>query len=110
VDNKQIRQLIKAHLEGGLDECRWCFAVDLVRVKGIRVNRRELTDGCIEVYECRRCGGEFSVYVSVWGEDYVKKRINKLHPELGGKIKDKLFHEINQRVLFPDNLGEYMDV
>ena len=33
MDSSQARQLIKEHREEGETECRWCFAIDLQRVK-----------------------------------------------------------------------------
>jgi hypothetical protein len=106
---EHIRQLTKAHLEEGLDECRWCFAVDLAPVKGILLARDEYPDGCLEYRHCPRCKGEYSVYVPLWGEDYVKERIVALHPNLSGQIDQELFDEVNDRVLYPSNLKDYLN-
>jgi len=109
MDKKQLRKLIKDHLEEGIDECRWCFAVDLERVKGNEIARYDFPDAAFIGFSCPRCGGEFSLYINGWGEDYVKEKIKKLHPELGGNISDKLFREVNDRVLYPFNLEDYLD-
>jgi|GEM_PF-1539941 len=109
VDNAQLINLTKVHLEDGIDECRWCFAVDMERVKGKEVARHDFPDGTLLHYFCPRCRGEFSNYTNGWGEDYVKEKINKLHPELKGEISDEFFGEVNNRVLFPDNLDDYID-
>jgi len=37
------KELFRNHLEQGVDECRWCFAVDLERVKGDEIARYTLT-------------------------------------------------------------------
>ena len=101
MNKNQVRQVTRAHLEEGLDECRWCFAVDLERIKGNEVARFDFPDATLLHFSCPRCGGEFSQYINGWGEDYVKKTISKLHPELGGRISDQLFREVNDRVLWP---------
>ena len=108
--NKQrIRHLIRAHLEEGLDECRWCFAVDLARVKGTVLARHEFPDGYLEYLYCPRCKGEYSLYVPVWGEDYVKDRLLALHPELRGQVDEPFLKRINDRVLYPNDLEDYLD-
>ena len=33
MDKGQVKKLIRAHLEEGEAECRWCFAVDMYGVK-----------------------------------------------------------------------------
>ena len=109
MNKKQTKQHIKAHLEEGIDECRWCFAVDSKRVKAKEIARYHFPDATVLKYSCPRCGGEFSQYINGWCGDYISERINKLHPELGGHISDKLSGEVNHRVLFPWNLGDYLD-
>ena len=39
----------------------------------------------------------------------MREKIHKLHPELGGIISDELFKEVNDRVLYWDDLGDYLD-
>jgi transcription initiation factor IIE alpha subunit len=106
---EQTRQITKAHLEDGIDECRWCFAVDMERVKGNEIARYDFPDSTLLHFSCPRCGGEFSLYVPGWGEGYIKKIIRRLHPEIGEDIDDELFREVNDRVLYVDQLGDYLD-
>lgn len=105
LDKNQIRELINAHLEAEEPECRWCFAVDMQRVKGKIIDQYNFPDGMVLHLSCPRCGGEFSYYAEIWEEDYLRNIISKLHPELGKNLEDKLFKEMNDRV-FP----EYLDV
>ncbi|MCK4828527.1 hypothetical protein KA005_73025 [bacterium] len=109
MDKEQIRRITKVHLEEGIDECRWCFAVDLERVKGHEIARYDFPDAILWHFSCPRCGGEFSLCTDGWDETYVKEKIHKLHLELGGNISDELFREVNDRVLYPFNLGDYLD-
>ncbi len=99
-DKREIQQLIKARLEEGETECRWCFAVDLERIKGKEIAMHFYTDAFLVHLRCPRCGGEFTLYSTGWGEDYLKERIFKLHPELEDRIDDRLFNEINDRVIY----------
>lgn len=109
MDKEQIRKHTRAHLEYGIDECRWCFAVDLRRVKAIEIARYGCPDGTFAHFYCPRCGGEFSQYLNGWSEPYVKERIKSLHPELCGYVSEEHFREVNARVLYPDQLGDYLD-
>jgi hypothetical protein len=93
IDYDEYRQLIKEHLES-VGECRWCFAIDLERVPGTLVAQHDYSDGMLLQYQCSRCGGEFTVYSQGFDEPYLKERIRKLHPELGGVIDDEVFEEI----------------
>ena len=106
MDELQARRLTTAHLEEGMDECRWCFAVDLERAKGQEIARYDFPDGTLLLYACSRCGGTFSTYVPGWDELYVRSAITKLHPELNGNISEELFREVNGRVLYPLNLKD----
>ncbi len=36
MDEDQLKQLIESHLEEE-EECRWCFAIDLERVKATKI-------------------------------------------------------------------------
>ena len=103
------KQLIRQHLEYGLDECRWCFAVDFKRVKGKEAARFDFPDATLIHYSCPRCHGEFSAYINGWSEEYVKNAINTLHPELQGSISDEFIRTVNHRVLYDFNLGEYLE-
>ena len=109
MNEKQTKQHIKAHIERGIDKCRWCFAVGSKRVKAKEIARYRFPDAVVLKFSCQRCGGEFSQYLNGWGEDYICERINKLHPELGGHISDELSGQVNHHVLFPWTLGEYID-
>lgn len=105
LDDNQTRELTNTHLEGWEPECRWCFAVDMYRVKGKIITQYDFPDATLFHLSCPRCGGEFSYYSEGWEGDYLRNIISKLHPELGGSLEDKLFKEILHRV-FP----EYSDV
>ena len=109
MDQNNIKNIVETHLGALEPECRWCFAVDLERVKGNEIARYDFPDATLLHFSCPRCGGEFSLYINGWGETYVKEKIHKLHPELGGNISDELFKEVNDRVLYPFNLGDYLD-
>jgi hypothetical protein len=98
MNNEQFQKLVKEHLEVGVTECRWCFAVDMKRVKGERIATHNYPDATLVHLSCPRCGGEFTFHFNAWGEDYLKSIISKLHPELGGRISDELFKDINNRV------------
>ncbi|GAG97890.1 unnamed protein product [marine sediment metagenome] len=98
MDTHQVRQLIKAHLAEGETECRWCFAVDMQRIKGDIIAAYNYPDCTLVHLSCPRCDGEFTLYFHAWGEDYLKDIICKLHPELEDRIDDDLFNEINDRV------------
>ena len=105
MDRDQAKQLIKDHLEEGETECRWCFAIDMQRIKGNIIATYNFPDATLVHLSCPRCGGEFTLYFHAWGESYLKDIISKLHPELEGRIDDDLLSEINNRV-WP----EYMSV
>ena len=97
LDSGQLRKLVEAHREEET-ECRWCFAIDLHRVKANVIAQHDFPDATVLHLKCPRCGGEFTRYFHAWGEQYLKNIISKLHPELADKIDDKLFNEINDRV------------
>ena len=105
---EQMRQITKSHLSDRIDECRWCFAVDMERVKGNEIARYDFPDSTLLHFSCPRCGGEFSLYIPGWGEGYIKKVIRKFHPEIGGEIGEELLREVNDRVLCVDQLGNYL--
>lgn len=105
MDKNQIKQTIAVHIQEGETECRWCFAIDMQRIKGNIIATYNFPDATLVHLSCPRCGGEFTLYFHAWGEDYLKDIISKLHPELEGRIDDDLLSEINNRV-WP----EYMSV
>lgn len=104
-DKHIIDELTKAHLEAVEPECRWCFAVDMQRVKGNKIARYDFPDAMLLHLSCPRCGGEFSEYIEGWNADYVMNILSKLHPELKNNLEEKLFTEINLRVFpeYPDS-------
>lgn len=105
MDRDQFKQLIEAHLEEGEMECRWCFAVDMQRIKGKTIATHNFPDATLVHLSCPRCGGEFTLYIRALGKPYLKDIISKLHPELEGRNDDDFFNEINDRV-WP----EYLDM
>lgn len=105
MDRDQVKQLIKDHLEEGETECRWCFAIDMQRIKGNIIATYNFPDATLVHLLCPKCGGEFTLYFHAWGKDHLKDIISKLHSELEGRIDDDLLSEINNRV-WP----EYMSV
>ena len=94
----QIKKIIEDHLTEGETECRWCFAVDMQRIKGQVIATYNYPDATLVHLSCPRCKGEFTLYFNSWGEDYLKDIISKLHPEFKNKISNKLFREVNDRV------------
>ncbi len=95
MDEDQLNQLTKDHLKDGETECRWCFAVDLQRVKANIIAQHDFPDATVLHLKYPKCGGEFSYYIRAWGEDYLRNIILKLHPELEGRIDDNLIRKIN---------------
>jgi len=104
LDTDQIKELIKAHLAAEEPECRWCFAVDMHRVKGKEISRFVFPDAVLVLLSCPRCGGVFSYYAETWEGDYLRNIISKLHPELGSDLDEESFEKMNDRV-FPEYLG-----
>jgi len=103
MNKKQMRELIKAHLEAEEPECRWCFAIDRKGVKGNQIAQYDFPDGMLLHYSCPRCGGEYTVYAEIFGRDYLKERIYRIHPELKDKVKEEQLDEI-VRWSFPTEL------
>ena len=100
LSDEQVRQLTKAHLDEGITECRWCFAVDLQRIEGEEITTHFYADAFLIHLRCPRCSGEFTFYSPGWGEDYIKERIFQIHPVLEAIIDNDLFNEINDRVIY----------
>lgn len=103
LDDNQARDLIKAHLKAESPECRWCFAIDMQRVKGNIIGQNNFSDALLLHLSCPRCGGEFSHYAEIWEESYLRNIISKLHPDLGDNLTEESFREMNDRV-FPEHL------
>jgi len=98
MNGNKFTETIKEHLEERETECRWCFAIDMQRVKGNIIATYNYPDATLLYLQCPRCGGKFTLYFHAWGQDYLKNIISKLHPELESKIDDELFNEINDRI------------
>ena len=84
VDEVQLKNLIESHLKEE-EECRWCFAIDLQRVKADTIAQYDFADATVLHLRCPRCSGEFSYYIRAWGEDYIRNIVLKLHPQLKGR-------------------------
>ena len=76
------------------------FAIDLERIEGEDISRHLYADALFIHLRCPRCGGEFTLYSPGWGEDYLKERIIKLHPESSHRIDNDLLKEIIDRVVY----------
>ena len=98
MDSSQARQLIKEYREEGETECRWCFAIDLQRVKANIIGQYNFPDATVLHLKCSRCDSEFSYYTRGWSEPYLRNIILKLHPKLEDKIDDNLIRKINDRM------------
>ena len=107
VDNEVniSKQSINDHCEADWEECRWCFAIDLQRVKAKQISKYDFPDATILHMKCPRCGGEYSYYFRAWGEDYIKERIVTLHPEIQERLTDDMIRIINDR-LWPEDDGD----
>ena len=44
ITEDQLNQLTKDHIEDGETECRWCFAIDLQRVKANIIAQHDFPD------------------------------------------------------------------
>jgi hypothetical protein len=101
VNKNQLRRIISEHLEAVEPECRWCFAIDKVRVKGKEIAVHDYPDALLFVLECPRCGGTFTCHADVVSRDYIEERVHKLHPRMRSHLKEKKFKEILDLV-FPE--------
>jgi len=97
-DEQSIKEITRDHVEALEPECRWCFAIDLQRVRADIIAQHDFPDATVLHLRCPRCGGEFSYYIRAWGEDYIRNIVLKLHPELEGRIDDNLIRKINDRM------------
>jgi len=104
MDRKELRKLIGAHLEKRERECRWCFAIDKVRVDGDIIGQYDFSDAMLLHLRCPRCDGEFTCYAKIFGRDYIEERVRKLHPETKGVISEEWLEEIVDLV-FPEDSG-----
>lgn len=97
MSESNFRELIQVHLASPEPECRWCFAIDKLRVKGEIIAQYDFPDSMLLHLKCPRCNGEFTFYAEVWASTYLKERIEKLHPEgdieLSDEIVDLVFPE-----------------
>jgi hypothetical protein len=98
MNKEEISQLIKSHLVEGEEECRWCFAIDLQRVRSKIIGQYHFPDATVLQLMCPKCGGEFSYYIRSWSEPYLTERITTLHPGLKGQVTDDLIREVNDRM------------
>lgn len=101
---EELKQLIKDHREN-IGECRWCFAIDHKRIKAKEIAKQDFPDATVLHLKCDRCGGEFSDYFNIWGEDYIRERMAALHPEFVGQISDDEITAINS-LLWPKINGD----
>jgi hypothetical protein len=97
-DEQSIKEITRHHVEALELECRWCFAVDLQRVKANIIAQHDFPDATVLHLKCPRCGGEFSYYIRGWSEPYLAERITTLHPGLIGQITSDLIGEVNDRM------------
>ena len=102
VSEEELKQLINDHLESCHEECRWCFAMDLHRIKAKEIAKYDFADAMVLQLKCDRCGGESTRYFGGWGEDYMKERIATLNPKLRNEISDDMIGKIISR-LWPDD-------
>ena len=96
-----LEELLDAHLEAPDPECRWCFAIDMVRIKGEVLARHMAPDAMVLHISCPRCKGEFSHFIQVWSEEYALERISHLHPDLDDEQKRRLHDEMKWR-MYPE--------
>lgn len=99
MNKDQLRKLISDHLKATEPECRWCFAIDKVRVKGKEIALHDYPDSLLFVLECPRCGATFTYHVNVLSRDYIEERVYKLHPEMRSHLTEQRFREILDLVL-----------
>ena len=94
MDRNQLRKLINDHLEATESECRWCFAIDKMRVKGQEIAVHDYPDALLLVLKCERCGGTFTCHADIVSRDYIEERVYKLHPAMRGHLEEEQFEEI----------------
>jgi len=92
MNKEQVRQIIKAHLEEGETECRWCFAVDMQRIEGKVIATYNYPDSTLVHLSCPRCGGEFTLYIS------------------SQKFENLVIDKIKEHILTYDNLKELVSL
>ncbi|MCD6567654.1 MAG: hypothetical protein J7K94_02845 [Dehalococcoidia bacterium] len=102
MEKERFDNLVRAHLEAVEPECRWCFAIDMERVKGEIIAQYDFPDTMLLHLSCPRCGGEWSEYIGGFDGDYLQERICELHPELKGVDGGQQFKQIIPR-LWPEH-------
>jgi len=98
MDNHEFEKALRDHLEALEPECRWCFAIDVKRVRGEIIAQYDFEDGMVLHLCCPRCEGEWSEYIRVFSGEYLRDRICRLHPELQARDVDQKFEEALDRV------------
>lgn len=89
---KNVKDILEAHLGALEPECRWCFAIDMERVEGVVIESFWFPDYFVQHLRCPRCGGEFTMVTWVYEKGYLKERILRVYPQLFD-IVDKAFAE-----------------
>lgn len=102
MEDNEFKDILRAHLEAVEPECRWCFAVDMERVKGEIIAQYDFPDATLLHLSCPRCGGEWSEYIRGFQREYLRNRIYKLHPQLERRNEDQQFRETIRR-LWPEH-------
>jgi len=102
MEESELKDILRAHLEAVEPECRWCFAIDMERVKGEIIAQYDFSDAMVLLLSCPRCGGYWTEYVRGFNGEYLRDRVNKLHPELKRENVDQESEEAANR-LWPDH-------
>jgi hypothetical protein len=87
MNEKNIKDIVKAHLEALKPECRWCFAIDMERVTGELIESFWFPDYYVQHLRCPRCGGEFTDVNPVYEMGYLKERLLRLYPHMSDIIE-----------------------
>ena len=102
MEDNEIEDILRAHLEAVEPECRWCFAIDMERVKGEIIAQYDFSDAMVLLLACPRCGGYWTEYVRGFSREYLREHVHKLHPQLEGENIDQKFEEAIDR-LWPEH-------
>ena len=102
MSKEEIMELIRLHLKAAEPECRWCFAIDLERVRGEIAAQYDFPDATLLHLECPRCLGEWSDYSRSFGAEYLEARVCELHPELKEQINEERITEIARMATHPE--------
>lgn len=87
MDQKNIKDIVEAHLGALEPECRWCFTIDMERVEGEPIDSYCFPDYFVQHFRCPRCGGKFTDVTPVYEMGYLKERILKVYPHLSDIIE-----------------------